>query len=86
MMVILPHRRDGMATLERGLAKTTLSEAFRAANQPSRAFRVKLPKFKLDQRIDLKRVLHSVRHCVSIHCSLSVGYLTKLILVYFSEL
>ena len=53
MMVILPHRRDGMAPLERGLAKTTLSEVFSAANQPSRAFRVNLPKFKLDQRIDL---------------------------------
>ena len=62
MMIILPHRRDGLQTLERGLAKTTLDEVYRAAKQPSRAVDIKMPKFKLDQRIDLKRVLHSVRH------------------------
>ena len=61
MMIILPHRRDGMANLERGLAKTSLADVFKAAKTPSRAFNIKLPKFKLDERIDLKRILHSVR-------------------------
>ncbi|XP_043241719.1 leukocyte elastase inhibitor-like isoform X1 [Amphibalanus amphitrite] len=60
MMIILPFRKDGMATLERGLAKTSLQEVFQAAKKPDRAFNIKMPRFKLDERIDLKRVLHTM--------------------------
>jgi len=59
MVILLPARRDGIHQLERGLATTSLSEVFSRA-KVGKDLVVKLPRFKLAERIDLKRVLQTM--------------------------
>jgi serine protease inhibitor len=61
MVFVLPNKEDGLAELEAKLATTSMDSVLTGLNEVR--VEVTIPKFKIEQEINLKDVLNKVSFC-----------------------